>query len=94
MVQIRIGARFGGHRPPLQGGALRAGFEAVADPIGEASEEFGGESEGPGGVDAGGAESGLNHGKGLEGFKGTEGGLGGLAVVPEFEEAARGRLGR
>ena len=86
----RKSARFGGHRPPLQGGALRAGFEAVADPIGEAAEEFGGESGGPGGIDAGGAEGGLNHGKGLEGFKGTEGGLGGLAVVPELEEVLGG----
>ena len=73
---------------------MRAGFEAVADPIGEAAEEFGSESGRPGGVDAGGAEGGLNYSNGLEGFKGAEGGLSGLAVMPEFEEAARGRLGR
>ncbi len=89
----RQSKRFGGRRPPLQGGALGAGFEAVADPIGEAANEFSSESGGPGGVDAGGAEDGLNHGKGLERLEGTEGGLRGLAVVPDFEEAARGRLG-
>ena len=55
----RKNARFGGRRPPLQGGALGAGFEAVADPVGEAAEEFGDKSRGPGGVDAGGAEGGL-----------------------------------
>ncbi len=92
-IQEVRGERFGGRRPLLQGGALRAGFEAVADPIGEAAKEFDGESGGPGGVDAGGAEGGLNHSKGLEGFKGAEGGLSGLAVVPEFKEAARGGFG-
>jgi len=85
--------RFGGRRPPLQGGALGAGFEASTGPTGEAAEEFGGEGRGPGGADAGGTESGLNQGKGLEVFKGAEGGLGGLAVVPEFEKPLSGEVG-
>ena len=52
-------------------GKLRAGFEAIADPTGEAPEESGGEGGKPGRVNVGGAEGGLNHGKGLEGFNGT-----------------------
>ena len=35
----------------------------------------------------------MNHGKGLEGFNGTEGGLSGLAVVPELEEVLGKTLG-
>ena len=74
-------------------GDLGAGFESSAGPTGEAAKEFGGECGQPGRVDAGGADGGLNQGKGLEGFKGTEGGLGGLAVVPELEEVLGGEVG-
>ena len=74
---------------------LGASFESSAGPTDEAAKEFGDEGGGPGGVNAGGAEGGLNHGKGLEGFNGTEGGLSGLSLVPELEEAvSRGDGGR
>jgi hypothetical protein len=89
LAAMKLGLR---ERTPLKGD-LGAGFEASTGPPSEAAEECGGEGGGPGGVDAGGAEGGLNHGKGLEGFKGTEGGLGGLARMPEFEELLSGELG-
>jgi hypothetical protein len=86
-VKLRILAamKIGLRERRLLRGDLGAGFESSADPTGEAAKEFGDEGGGPGGVNAGGAEGGLNHGKGLEGFNGTEGGLSGLALVPELE---------
>ena len=75
-------------------GKLRAGFEAVADPIGETAEELGGEGGGPGGVDASGAEGGLDCREGggvLRGSRGQLVWIGDGAKVSDLAER-RGRL--
>ena len=74
-------------------GKLRAGFEAVADPIGETAEELGGECEWPERIDAGGAEGGLDCREGVECFEAAEGSLCGLAMVPEFQISLSGEVG-